>query len=214
MNNIKKFNDFSSTLHAFDFDNTLAKTPKFEDIAKAFLEENTVKGLLNKSIDKLNEVDVSMLNYENGRIYISDPSREIKTTGNWIRKGNRIYLTTPNGFDYIEESMPSELKNTADIYKSVENKCIITARPEGSRQLLDKTLQKLGIEYPNYGLYMRPDGLNNAGRWKGFQICELAKKYNFSSIVFYDDNPKYIKGVKEFVSNNLPSLNLKVIKVR
>lgn len=109
--------------------------------------------------------------------------------------------------------MPKKLKEISNLYKSVENKCIVTARPEGSRKLLEQTLIKLGLEKPKYGIYMRPDNLNNAGEWKGFQICELSRKFDFNHIVFYDDNAKYIRKAKKVVSEKLPNLKFETIKI-
>lgn len=210
---IKKFNQFNKKLHVFDFDDTLAETPSFEELALKYLKENkSVKDLLEDSLLRINK-DISYLKYENGRIYIDDPENKIKPSGNWVRRGKRVYLTTPFGFDYIEESMPKKLKDISNLYKSIEDKCIVTARPEGSRKLLEKTLTKLGLEMPKFGIYMRPDNLNNAGEWKGFQICELSEKFNFDWVVFYDDNAKYIRKAKKVVSEKLPNLKFETVKI-
>jgi hypothetical protein len=210
---IKNFNQFNKKLHVFDFDDTLAETPSFEELALKYLKENkSVKDLLEDSLLRINK-DISYLKYENGRIYIDDIENKIKPSGNWVRRGKRVYLTTPFGFDYIEESMPKKLKDISNLYKSVEDKCIVTARPEGSRKLLEKTLTKLGLEMPKFGIYMRPDNLNNAGEWKGFQICELSEKFNFDWVVFYDDNAKYIRKAKKVVSEKLPNLKFETVKI-
>lgn len=210
---IKNFNQFNKKLHVFDFDDTLTETPSFEELALKYLKENkSVKDLLEDSLLRINK-DISYLKYENGRIYIDDPENKIKPSGNWVRRGKRVYLTTPFGFDYIEESMPKKLKDISYLYKSVEDKCIVTARPEGSRKLLEKTLTKLGLEMPKFGIYMRPDNLNNAGEWKGFQICELSEKFNFDWVVFYDDNAKYIRKAKKVVSEKLPNLKFETVKI-
>jgi hypothetical protein len=214
--NILKFKEFEHTQHKlyiFDFDDTLVKTPNFEDLALEFLNESNVLELLKKSVNSIN-VDLKDLKWENGRIYLDDPELKIKISNNWIRKGKRIYLTTPHKFSYLEESMPTILKETSDLYKSVVNKCIVTARPEGSRKLLEKTLIKLGLDFPKYGIHMRPDGMINAGGWKGFQILDIVKKNGFSSVAFYDDNPKYIKRVKKFIEENAPELNFEYFKVK
>jgi hypothetical protein len=210
---IQSYEKFNEELYVFDFDDTLAETPRFEELVLKILKESkTVKDLVINSIDRIN-VDISKLKYENGRIFIEDPEIKIKPIGNWVRKGVRVYLTTPFGFDYIEESMPKKLKEISNLYKSVDNKCIVTARPERSRKLLEDTLDKLGLKYPKFGIYMRPDNLNNAGEWKGFQICEISKKFNFKSVIFYDDNTKYIKKVKKVISDILPDLKFRAIKV-
>ena len=60
---------------------------------------------------------------------------------------------------------------------------------------------------------MCPDGKLNAGQWKGEKIVELSKLTGFNNIIFYDDNSKYIRGAKKIVSEKLPDLNFKCIKV-
>lgn len=212
-NYIQKFKDFDKTLYVFDFDDTLAHSPKFETLASIYLTESkSVKELLDDSTYKIG-VDISKLKFENGRIYIEDPREEIKVEGNWVRKGKRIYLTAPTEFDYSKESFPKSLKEPSELYKEVKDKCIITARPEGARELLEETLLELGLDMPKFGIWMRPDFLNNAGQWKGFQICEIAKKFNFNSVVFFDDNPKYIRKAKKVVEEIAPELKLKTHKV-
>jgi len=217
---ILKFNNFcinedvkKDILHIFDFDDTLVYTPSFEEIAIKYLKENlTVKDLLNKSIELIN-VKIEDLKWENGRIYINDPESKIMVKNNWVRKGNRVYLTSPNLFSYIDESLPNKLKEMSNLYKSVKNKCIVTARPESMRNKIIEKLKELGLEIPKYGIYMKPDNLKNAGEWKGFQICEISEKHGFKNVIFYDDNAKFIKKAKKVVSEKLPNLNFKTIKV-
>jgi hypothetical protein len=213
--NIFKFNNFSDNkLYVFDFDDTLVKTPSFEEVASVYIKEDiTVKDLLIKSLDLINK-NISDLRYENGRIYIEDPNSNIRYKGNWIRRGKRLYLTTPDIFSYMDESLPKEIKKEiVELYNMVENKCIVTARPEGSRKKIELTLKNLNLKMPKYGLYMRPDGLKNAGEWKGHKIVELVNKYKFNSVVFYDDNSRYIKKAKKVVNAKLPDFNFEVIKV-
>lgn len=213
MARINKFSEFGNELHVFDFDDTLVHTPSFEEIAIKYIKEDlTVKDLLSKSIGMIN-VKKSDLKWENGRLYINDPNNEIQVKGNWVRKGNRVYLTSPDLFSYIDESLPDRLKEISDLYKSVENKCIVTARPESMRYKITQKLKELGLSIPKYGLHMKPDNLKNAGEWKGFQICEIATKYRFNDVIFYDDNAKYIKKAKKVVSEKLPSLNFKTVKI-
>jgi hypothetical protein len=215
MNNIYRFKDFNEKrLYVFDFDDTLVKTHSFEDLASVYIKESkTVKELLIKSLDKVN-MRISDLRYENGRIYIEDPNSKIEFKDNWVRRGKRLYLTTPDLFSYIEESLPNETKKEmVEIYNSVEDKCIVTARPEGSRKNIESTLKNLNLNMPKFGLHMKPDKLKNSGEWKGFKICEIAEKYKFNSVIFYDDNIRYIKKAKKVVNSRLPNLDFRAIKV-
>lgn len=76
----------------------------------------------------------------------------------------------------MDESLPDKLKEISDIYKSVEDKCIVTSRPESMRSKIVEKLKELGLEIPKWGIHMKPDNLKNAGEWKGFQICEISQK--------------------------------------
>jgi hypothetical protein len=213
---IDRFDEFGidqQTLYVFDFDDTLMVTPRYEDIAIKFLNEKlTVKELLDRAVSRLG-VDKSKLKVQDKRIFIEDPEKNYKEQKDWVRKGNRLYLVQPDEFCYLDESLPKELKSLANLYKSVENKCIVTARPESMRKKLEIILKQFGIDNPKWGLHMCPDGKVNAGNWKGEKIVELAKSTGFQNVIFYDDNSKYIKGAKKVVSERLPNLNFKCIKV-
>lgn len=213
---IDRFSEFGieqQTLYVFDFDDTLMVSPRYEDIAIKFLNENlTVKELLDRSISRLG-IDKSKLKVQDRRIFIEDPDKKYKEQKDWVRKGNRLYLVQPDEFCYLDESLPKQLKQLSELYKSVEDKCIVTARPEGMRNKLEKLLKQFGLNDPKWGLHMCPDGRVNAGMWKGDKIVELAESTGFQNVIFYDDNSKYIRGAKRVVSEKLPNLNFKCIKV-
>jgi hypothetical protein len=213
MKYIKEFNHFDNKLYVFDLDDTLVKTPSFESIARKYIKESnlpTVYDLLNKSVDAIS-VSIDDLKWENGRIFIQDS--KIEPVRNWVRKKNRLYLTSPDLFSYIDEGMPYETKSEIlEIYKKVDKKVILTARPEGSRKKIEEVIKELGIEFPSHGLIMRPDKLKNAGKWKGEELVKFSKKFN--DIVFYDDNARYIKEVKKvWFDNNLTDKEITIIKV-
>lgn len=213
---IDRFDEFGieqQTLYVFDFDDTLMVTPRYEDIALKFLIENlTVKDLLDRALNRLG-VNKSKLKVQDRRIFIEDPEKNYKEQKDWVRKGSRLYLVHPDEFCYLDESLPKQLKSLADLYKKVENKCIVTARPESMRKKLEIILKQFGLDNPKWGLHMCPDGKVNAGNWKGEKIVELAKSTGFQNVIFYDDNSKYIRGAKKVVTDRLPNLNFKCIKV-
>lgn len=214
MEKIKNFSTFhSDILYVFDFDDTLAESPSFEDIALKYLNENlTVKDLVEKMIRSIGAKKED-LRYENGRIFIPDRYMKFPEKDNWIRKGDRLYLTTPDIFCKMEESLPNKIKSLISIYDQVDSKCIVTARPESIRNRITSLLTELGISFPKYGLHMCPDGTKNAGNWKGEKIVELAKKHGFRKVIFYDDNPKYIKKATKAAKTLMPELDFKTIKV-
>jgi hypothetical protein len=66
------------------------------------------------------------------------------------------------------------------------------SRTEEVRNKIEETLNKLGLEYPNYGLYMYPRAKHyQVGIWKGNKILEIIEKIIYK-VEFYDDNSKYI----------------------
>jgi hypothetical protein len=204
----------SDTLYIFDLDDTLVNTPNFEDFAIEYLkEEITVKEIVNKSVKTIG-VNKSDLKWQDGRIYIEDPSENIEVKGNWVRKGKRVYLMAPDIFGTTDLSLPTEVLELAEFYNSIENKCIVTARSEEIRDKIEKVMKELGLEYPKYGLHMYPyKNHYNAGGWKGEKIVELVGKTGFNKVIFYDDNIKYLKGATKVIKSKLPNLDYKYVKV-
>ena len=213
---IDKFNEFNienKTLYVFDFDDTLMVTPRYEDIAVKYLTENlTVKELLDRAIKRIG-VTKDQLKVQDRRIFIEDPDKRFKEEKDWVRKGNRLYLVQPDEFCYLDESLPTQVKDLVELYKSVQDKCIVTARPQSMRNKIESVLKQFGLDNPKWGVHMCPNSRMNAGKWKGEKIVELVKLTGFNNVIFYDDNSKYIRGAKQVVSEKLPNLNFKCIKV-
>lgn len=217
MKYLKLFEEIATnkTLYVFDLDDTLVETPSFEELSIEFLKENVnIKDILISCVDDLG-VKLSDLKWENGRIFIDDPNNNINIPNgiNWVRKGKRVYLLTPDNFGITKISLPTKtIPQIIEIYNSVENKCIVTARNEIIREDIKNILVKFGIEYPKYGLHMYPyDKHYRAGTWKGKKILEIAKENGFNDVIFYDDNAKYIKDAKKVIDET--NLNFKAIKV-
>jgi hypothetical protein len=213
---IKNYNEFTgdNVLYIFDFDDTLVNSPSFDELAINYLKEDiTIKDLLNQSINRVG-VTLDDLKWQDGRIYVLDPNKELKEFGNWVRKGDRLYMFTPNAFHLSDLSLPETLKELSELYKSVENKCIVTAREESLRDKITRTLLDLGLELPKYGLHMAPNGTKNAGHWKGERIVEIINKTGFQKAIFYDDNSKFIKRATKVVREKLPDFDFTPIKVK
>ena len=123
-------------------------------------------------------------------------------------------MFTPNAFHLSDLSLPETLKELSELYKSVENKCIVTAREESLRNKITRTLFDLGLEIPKYGLHMAPVGTKNAGHWKGERIVEIINETGFEKAIFYDDNSKFIKRATKVVREKLPDFDFTPIKVK
>jgi len=213
---IKNFDSFinQDVLYIFDFDDTLVVSPDFNELAIQFLKEDvSIKDLLELSVKRVG-VSLNDLKWQDGRIYVEDPQQQIRVYGNWVRKGNRVYLTSPDLFYLSDMSLPKELKELSELYKSVENKCIVTAREESLRGKVSNRLQELGLELPKYGLHMAPNGTKNAGHWKGERIVEIINETGFQKAIFYDDNAKYIKKATKVVREKLPNFDFTSVKVK
>lgn len=215
MTKIKNYTEYTNqdVLYIFDFDDTLVNTPSFEELAIQFLKEDvTIKDLLNQSVNRIG-VSLSDLKWQDGRIYVMDINRKLKEFGNWVRKGDRMYMFSPDLFHVSDISLPKDLKELSELYKSVENKCIVTAREESIRNKITTKLLELGLELPKYGLHMAPVGTKNAGHWKGEKIVEILKETGFKKAIFYDDNARYIKRATKVVREKMPNIQFEPVKV-
>jgi hypothetical protein len=215
MTKIKNYNEYTNqnVLYIFDFDDTLVNTPSYEELAIQFLKEDiTIKDLLNQSVNRIG-VTLNDLKWQDGRIYVMDINKQLKEFGNWVRKGDRMYMLSPNLFHTSDISLPSTLKSLSNLYKSVDNKCIVTAREESIRDKITNKLLELGLEIPKYGLHMAPVGTKNAGHWKGEKIVEILKETGFQKAIFYDDNSKYIRKATKVVREKMPNIQFEPVKV-
>lgn len=214
---IKTFDQFTQvdkdTLYIFDMDDTIVNSPSFEELAIEYLKEDlTIKDLLVKSVSRIG-VDLKDLRWQDGKIYIFDPTKKYPEIANWVRKGDRLYLFSPNIFHTIDISLPTSLKEISNLYNSVENKCIVTAREESIRNKVIKRLEQLGLKLPKYGLHMAPVGTKKLGTWKGEKIVELLNETGFKKAIFFDDNQRYIKNATKVVKEKLPNINFTTVKV-
>lgn len=212
---IKKFREFSEndTLWVFDLDDTLVNSPSFQELSINFLKEDmSIGDMLKISVNRIG-VSLKDLKWENGKIYIEDPNNQVKEFGNWVRKGKRVYLSAPNIFHTSGISLPNSIKELSKLYMSIENKCIVTARPESLRSKIEYKLSELGLEIPKFGLHMIPDNTKNAGQWKGEKIVEILEETGFKKAIFYDDNAKYISKATKVVKSKMPNIDFSTIKV-
>ena len=202
-------------LYIFDFDDTLVKTPRFEDLAIPLLEKVTIEDMLKISCDHIG-VSIGDLKHDNGRIYVDDPDEKIDIKGNWVRKKKRVYLLAPYTFHLSDDSFPTKLKKMSKLYKEVENKAIVTGRPSKIKSKVVKSLLDLGLELPRFGVHCYPlddDNSDRVATWKAKKIIQLIKKTEIYNVKFYDDNRKWLRKVKEIVSETLPHVNLETIRV-
>lgn len=218
MNFIKTYESFinDDTLYIFDFDDTIVDSPRFEELAIDYLKENhTIEDLLKKSLKHIKR-DIKDIKIENGRLYINDPDEEIEIKGNWVRKKKRVYLIAPDSFYFSELSLPKTKTKLSILYNEVNNKAIVTGRMEALRKKVEKSLNDLKLDMPNYGLYCFPSKDESGDRvpiWKGNTIVNIIKKTGFKKVKFYDDNSKWVNKVTKIVNKNLPNIEFEGIKI-
>jgi hypothetical protein len=215
---IYKYSEFldSQTLYIFDLDQTLVESPSFEELAIEYLTENqNISDLIKKSLYFVNR-SKSDLRIENGRIYIEDPNQTIEPKGNWVRKGLRVYMVTPNVYHFLDISLPTKVKELSEMYKKVQNKAIVTGRMVDLEGKVKESLLKFGLELPNHGLFCYPSKEQTSDRvaeWKAKTIVKLLKETGFLKVKFYDDKPKWVKKVRELVAKELPEVEFEGIRV-
>ena len=203
-------------LYSFDMDNTLVYSKRFEEYVKPLLinEYLTPEMIFNNKLEDVG-VDLELLKYENGRIYFDDPHQEygIPKGSSWVRKKSRIYLIQPDEFFMTDESMPTgTYDEIVNLYNNSENKCIITARNERLRQQTLNKLNKLGIEKPNFGLFMYPiNSFSYIHEYKANKLLSLYKSNDFDEIHYFDDNIKLLKKIKQNLQGK--NINIKYFKV-
>jgi len=218
MKHLKLFENFQNdeTLYIFDFDDTLVDSPSFEELAIQYLNENqNISDLIKKSLYFVNR-SKSDLRIENGRIYIEDPNQTIEPKGNWVRKGLRVYMVTPNVYHFLDISLPTKVKELSEMYKKVQNKAIVTGRMVDLEEKVKESLTKFGLELPNHGLFCYPSKEQTSDRvaeWKAKTIVKLLKETGFLKAKFYDDKPKWVKKVRELVAKELPLVEFEGIRV-
>ena len=219
MKYIKLFEQFDEEkiLYLFDFDDSLVYSPGFEEMAIPYLNESfSVGEILDNSASKIG-ITTKDFKVEDGRIYIDDPDNTKKIIHPWVRKGKRIYLTAPQyQWSHSIDSLPTHTLPLSELYNSVEEKAIITARPDDMRdQIIDK-MNKLGLEQPKWGLHMFPIGVGSGApsEWKGNVAVELIEKSGIYNAKFYDDKPKIVNRVVRIVKQKLPQVKIEGIRVK
>jgi hypothetical protein len=218
MKYLKLFENFQEddVLYIFDLDDTLVYSPSFEELAIQYLTENqNIGDLIKRSLHFLNK-EQKDLKIENGRIYVEDPNQDIEPKGNWVRKGLRVYMVTPNVYHFLDISLPTKVKELSELYKQVQNKAIVTGRMVDLKEKVIESLEKFGLELPNHGLFCYPskdDKTERVAEWKAKTIVQLLKDTGFKKAKFYDDKPKWVKRVVLEVRKELPNVEFEGIRV-
>lgn len=222
MRYLKLFENFqeSETLYIFDFDDTLAESPSFEELVIRYLSgENLpeVERLVSRSLLHLSKPLDTPLIIENGKIYIEDKLGILIPKGNWVKKGIGLKMIPPNIFHSLDISFPTTKKESiTQIYDRVSNKAIVTGRMLKLKDKVVESLERLEIGKPNYGLFCFPskdDSSDRVAEWKAKTIVGLIRDNGFKKAKFFDDNPKWVRKVIQEVTKELPDVNFEGIRI-
>ena len=138
-------------------------------------------------------------------------SRDLK----WIKRllkntQHGIEVEPPPGYYDSAKTIGHDIKpDVVRKYEEAKNKMIVTGRNEELRKELEGRLEKLGITYPNYGLYMYPGPGKNSGikQYKVDVILDIIEKNGFETIQFYEDNLEWLNAVKAAALIRFPNLS-------
>lgn len=214
MKYIKLYESYNNnTLYVFDLDETLVSNPSFTKLVVKSINENfNLSKFLMNSLKEINK-KIKDIKIQDDRIYIDDINNDIELSKNWTRKKGRVYLLQPDEYEISDLNLPQSTKDLLSKYNSVDNKCIITARPEISKDQVINRLEELGIKKPKYGFHFFPRIKRyGVGTWKGKKIIEICKKNNFNKVIFYDDNRNYLRDAKSIIIKE-GSIEITTIKV-
>jgi tRNA nucleotidyltransferase/poly(A) polymerase len=117
---------------------------------------------------------------------------------------NAVVITGDPNFYKIPETLgtiPND--EIIPIYREhAANSYVLTAREaaQGMSEGVISRLASLGLPAP-LKVFTRPAGMSGS-EYKGYVIGELAKQPKITSITFYDDNKRYINGIRKILREN------------
>lgn len=188
----------SSVLYAFDLDDTLVFSKRFEEHIKGLIEGKTPESMLRDALREIGKTTKD-LHIDNGRVYLDDPTHRVHVSDGstkWTRKKDRVYLLQPNEYFVTEYSLPTKANTPiVELYNRATNRCIITSRKENVRGKLSNEIKKLGLKEPNAGFFLVPMGSRELTyKFKASILKGLLDE--FSLINYFDDNAKMIKRIR------------------
>ena len=204
MKYIKYFEGFSKkVLEAFDMDDTLLNAPNFTDFCKdgELPDKKSPMGKIIYNQLRANRIDPRdvVVDYEMGELKVRE---DLLLTRTWWRKDGWALVKKTDKFYESPASLGDKpYPKMKEIYLNSDYNCIITGRKESLRPIVEENLKRLGL-YPKNGLYMCPDNIKRSAdiaNWKSDVLKELTGEYDI--VNFYDDKFKWVKIIKEELSN-------------
>ena len=78
-----------------------------------------------------------------------------------------------------------------------------------------ETLEKFGLEEPNFGLFCYPNRTQTSDKvavWKGKTIIKLIQETGAKEVYFYEDKSKWLKTATKMVNEKLPEVKFIPVK--
>ena len=97
-------------------------------------------------------------------------------------------------------------KQVIEDYNNATNKMILTGRGEPLRSNIEQRLQELGVEKPNYGLFLYPGGSTGVQQFKVNTILDSIEKNNWEEVHFYEDRKEWLEAAKNAVESAYPNV--------
>jgi hypothetical protein len=120
-----------------------------------------------------------------------------------IKEKNGILFLEPfPGFYEDEKTIGSVLNlNVFNSYKLAKNKMIISGRSENLRNSIKSKFEEIGIDYPNFGLFLFKGGRVGIADFKVNTIKNSILENNWNEIHFFEDKMEWLeKAFKEITS--------------
>lgn len=214
------------TIYIFDLDDSLTVTPVFADFIgvkdgeeighnsnyneyfkmtrAAFWDK------LSKPVSFVRKGDfIVVINKSTGKPFDGD-------TMNYFRdkRGQKMFevvndilvLRSFTGFHSDPRTIGKRVNEPVyEAYKSAENKMILTGRDEKLRPEIEKVLNEIGVEYPNYGLMMY-SGNEGIKKFKTRVIIESIQKNEWNEVHFYEDRQDWLHFAEGSVKEKFPDI--------
>lgn len=234
-------------IHIFDLDSTLTVTPTFAEfvgaengeiindaeyfskyfqkIKAAFADELSKEVLFKRSGDYVIPIDSSSKDSfdSNSMEYFSD--NKYKRLFEIIQ--DTMVIQPFPGF-HSEPSTIGVFVNpkVKDKYDSVQNKMILTGRSEKLRNEIESNLKEIGVEYPNYGLFMFMNipsqkkilkakaeekdifvpPYSNMKDYKAWVISKSIEKDGWNTVHFYEDKLDWLSYAEGVIKEKYPDV--------
>jgi tRNA nucleotidyltransferase/poly(A) polymerase len=193
--------------------------PELIEKARTFLPLSLRKKIVDiPALGKKNQVvfvlttgsggEMSVVDYK--ELFSSKHQRIFDTRGKYYP--NAVIVSGDPNFYKVPETLGTVPNDEiVAVYKEyASNSYVLTARETalGMAEGVVNRLESVGLPAP-LKVFTRPGGMSGS-EYKGYVIGEFARQPNVTSITFYDDNKRYISGVRKILEERYPAFAEKV----